>query len=316
MTVLDGHTLNPGDLTWDAMAALGQLTVHERTAPESVTERAADSEIVFTNKALLPAEAIKALPKLRYIGVLATGYNVVDVVAAEEQGVTVTNIPDYGSISVAQHTWALILELANRVGQHADAVAKGDWIKSPDFCFWNTPLTELAGLSLGIVGFGRIGQAVAKLGEAFGMKVLVHSRTRPQSLPESYEWCSVEELFGKADVVSLHCPLTDTNNRFVNQELLKQMKSTAFLINTGRGPLIHEGDLAAALNAGQIGGAAVDVLSVEPPEESNPLFGASNLIITPHIAWATRAARQRLMDIAVRNLELFLKGTPTNVVEP
>ena len=311
IVVLDGHTLNPGDLSWDNLAALGDLTVHDRTTPEAVMERVGNAEIVFTNKTLLPAEAINALPALEYIGVLATGYNVVEIDAARERDIPVTNIPSYGTASVAQMTMALILELASQPALHSRSVSEGEWSACPDFCYWKKPLVELDGLALGLVGYGAIGQAVAQLGRAFGMKILVHTRTVRE---EDTQFVDCETLFGEADVVSLHCPLTDENQGFVNAQLLSHMKSTAFLINTARGPLVDEAALAKALNEGQIAGAATDVLSVEPPPADNPLFGAKNLIITPHIGWATRAARKRLMGIAVENLKAHLNGTPVNVV--
>ena len=311
IVVLDGHTLNPGDLSWDNLAALGDLTVHDRTTPEAVMERVGKAEIVFTNKTLLPAEAINALPVLEYIGVLATGYNVVEIEAARERGILVTNIPSYGTASVAQMTMALILELASQPALHSRSVSEGEWSACPDFCYWKKPLVELDGLTLGLVGYGAIGQAVAQLGRAFGMKILVHTRTGRE---EDTQFVDCETLFGEADVVSLHCPLTDDNQGFVNAQLLSHMKSTAFLINTARGPLVDEAALAKALNEEQIAGAATDVLSVEPPPADNPLFGAKNLIITPHIGWATRAARKRLMGIAVENLKAHLDGAPVNVV--
>jgi len=312
IVVLDGHTLNPGDLSWNALSALGSLTVHDRTPPAQAVERAADAEIIFTNKTLLPAEAIEALPVLRYIGVLATGYNVVDIIAARARDIPVTNIPDYGTAAVAQMTMALLLELASQPALHSDSVRKGDWVACPDFCYWKKPLVELDGLTLGLVGYGAIGQAVARLSRAFGMKILVHTRTAREEADTEFVDC--ETLFRESDVVSLHCPLTDENKDFVNADLLSQMKATAYLINTARGPLVNEAALAKALNEEQIAGAATDVLSVEPPPADNPLLGAKNLIITPHIGWATRAARERLMNIATDNLRAFLNGTPQNVV--
>jgi glycerate dehydrogenase len=312
IVVLDGHTLNPGDLSWDNLAALGDLTVHDRTSPEAVMERASNAEIIFTNKALLPAETINALPVLEYIGVLATGYNVVEIEAARERDIPVTNIPSYGTASVAQMTMALILELASQPALHSRSVSEGEWSSCPDFCYWEKPLVELDGLTLGLVGYGAIGQAVARLGRAFGMKILVHTRTAKEEKDTKFVDC--ETLFREADVVSLHCPLTDDNQSFVNTGMLTTMKPSAFLINTARGPLVDEAALAKALNDGQIAGAATDVLSVEPPLADNPLFGAKNLIITPHIGWATRAARERLMNIAAENLRAFLIGKPQNVV--
>ncbi len=312
IVILDGHTLNPGDLSWDALSALGDLTVLARTPPAQVAERAANAEILITNKTPITAEAITALPALRYIGVLATGYNVVDTAAARTREIPVTNIPGYGTAAVAQMTFALLLELASQPALHAASVSDGDWSACPDFCYWKKPLVELDGLTLGLVGFGAIGQAVAKLAQAFEMKVIVHTRT-PRAV-EGIEFVDRDTLFRKADVVSLHCPLTDKNKGFVNAELLATMKPTAFFINTARGPLVNEAALAETLNEERIAGAATDVLSVEPPAPDNPLFGAKNLIITPHIGWATQAARERLMETAVANVKAFLEGAPVNVV--
>ena len=312
IVVLDGHTLNPGDLSWDAIGLLGRLTVHDRTPPEQMAERAMEAEIVFTNKALLPAKVIEALTALKYIGVLATGYNVVDIAAARARDIPVANIPGYGTESVAQMTFALILEMTQQPALHDASVHAGDWSKCPDFCYWKKPLIELNGLTLGLVGYGAIGQAVARLGRAFGMKILAHTRTVREEVDTNFVDC--ETVFRESDVVSLHCPLTDENQGFVNAELLSQMKATAFLVNTARGPLVNEAELAKALNEEQIAGAATDVLSAEPPPADNPLFGAKNLIITPHIGWATRAARERLMNIAADNLRAFLDGKPQNVV--
>ena len=312
IVVLDGHTLNPGDLSWDALGELGDLTVHDRTPPEQVIARAMGAEIVFTNKSLVPAEAIESLPQLRYIGVLATGYNVVDTTAATARGIPITNIPGYGTESVAQMTFALILELASQPALHNATVRAGDWSTCPDFCYWQKPLVELHGLKLGLVGYGAIGRTAARIGRAFGMKILVHTRTLCDEADTQF--VDRETLFREADFISLHCPLTDENEGFVNADLLEQMKPSAFLINTGRGPLVNEPDLAAALAANRIAGAATDVLSTEPPAADNPLLTAPNLIITPHISWATRAARARLMDIAVENLRAFLAGAPQNVV--
>ena len=312
IVVLDGHTLNPGDLSWEAIAAQGEFTVHDRTPPGQVAERAVDAEIVFTNKALLPADTIEALSNLRYIGVLATGYNVVDTAAAAARGIPVTNIPAYGTASVAQMTFALILELASQPALHNSSVRAGDWSECPDFCYWQKPLVELDGLTLGIIGYGAIGQAVANLGRAFGMNILAHTRSPREA--ENVRFADCETVFREADIVTLHCPLTDENQGFVNAERLALMKPTAFLINTGRGPLVDEGALADALNQSQIAGAAVDVLSVEPPPPGNPLLNAKNLVITPHIGWATQAARARLMEIAAANLRAFLAGSPVNVV--
>lgn len=312
IVVLDGHTLNPGDLDWAPIAGQGELTVHPRTPRDQVIERARGAPVVFTNKAVLDRDALAALDGLRYVGVLATGFNVVDVAAARERGVVVTNVPAYGTASVAQATFALVLELTNHVALHARAVAEGAWSACPDFCFWERPLIELDGLTLGVVGHGAIGRAVAALGRAFGMRVLVHSRTPPRD--GDVEAVDLAALFERADVVSLHCPLTAENERFVDAALLARMKPTALLVNTARGALIDERALAEALASGTIAGAALDVLSVEPPPADHPLIGAPNCLITPHNAWASQAARRRLMRIAADNLAAFLRGEPVNVV--
>ena len=314
IVVLDGFTLNPGDLDWAGLRALGDCEIHDRTAPDEIVPRAADAEIILTNKTVLNRATLAALPKLKYIGVLATGINVVDAVAARERGIPVTNVPDYGTRSVAQLTFALLLELAHHAGHHAQTVREGRWSRCADFCYWDFPLLELDGLTMGLVGFGRIGRAVSQLAAAFGMKVLVHSRCAPENLPPGVRFVGLEELFRSSDVVSLHCPLTPETKQLVNVERLAWMKHTAFLINTSRGPLVDEAALADALNAGKISGAALDVLSVEPPPAGNPLLTAKNCLITPHLAWATRAARARLMRIAVANVAAFLAGTPENVV--
>jgi len=313
IVVLDGYTLNPGDLDWAPLQAVGDCTIHDRTPREQVVERAAAAEIVLTNKALLPRDAIEHLPALRYIGVLATGYNVVDTAAAKERGIPVTNIPGYGTASVAQHVFALLLELTQRTGHHAQTVREGRWSECPDFCYWDFPLIELAGRTLGIVGYGEIGRAVAHIGLAFGMKVIVSTRTH-RAATEGVEFVAMEELFRRSDVVTLHCPLTDDTKGLINSARLGLMKLTAFLINTGRGPLVVEADLAVALNSGRIAGAGLDVLSTEPPPPGSPLFTAKNCLITPHIAWATREARSRLLEIAVGNIRAFLAGQPRNVV--
>jgi len=314
IVILDGFTLNPGDLNWDGLKSLGDCEIYDRTSPDEVVKRAADAELVLTNKTVLTREQINRLPKLKYIGVLATGYNIVDVAAARERGVPVTNVPTYGTRSVAQMTFALLLELTQHVGHHAQTVNEGRWARSPDFCYWDYPLMELAGLTMGIVGFGRIGRTVADLAVAFGMKVLAHSRTVPQEKSQNIDFVDLSRLFRTADVVSLHCPLTTETKHLVNAERLSSMKPTAFLLNTSRGPLIDEPALAKALNSDQIAGAAVDVLEAEPPRADNPLFTAKNCLITPHIAWATRSARARLMATAVANAKAFLDGKLQNVV--
>ena len=281
---------------------------------EQVVPRATGAEIVLTNKTLVGRAHIEQLPQLRYIGVLATGYNIVDVTAARERGVPVTNVPGYGTASVAQHTIALLLELALHVGHHSDTVRQGRWSACPDFCYWDFPLVELDGLTLGIVGLGQIGQAVARLAGAFGMSIFAHSRSRPAALPEGAKLVDLETLFRQSDVVSLHCPLTPETRALVNAERLGWMKPSAFLLNTSRGPLVDEAALADALNHGRLAGAAVDVLTTEPPPAGNPLFSAKNCLVTPHIAWATRAARSRLLNRAVANVKAFLAGKPQNVV--
>lgn len=311
--VLDGHTLNPGDLSWDELKQLGPCEIHDRTPPAETTSHAAQAEIVLTNKTALGRTEIGALPKLKYIGVLATGTNVVDLTAARERGIPVTNVPAYGTRSVAQATFALLLELTNRVGHHAHRVRNGAWTNATDWCFWDFPLVELEGLTLGLVGFGRIGATVADIAHAFGMNVIAHNSS-PKPAPPFVKFVDLETLFHTSDVVSLHCPLTPKTERLVNTERLARMKPTAFLLNTSRGPLVDEAALAAALDSGQLAGAAVDVLSNEPPPANNPLLRARNCIITPHNAWGTHAARARLLHVAVDNVRAFLAGKPMNVV--
>jgi len=314
IVVLDGYTLNPGDLSWDGLAALGGLEVHEFSTPDETVPRARDAEIVLTNKTVLSAEVLDQLPKLQYIGVLATGYNVVDLDAARARKVPVTNIPTYGTSSVAQMVFAHILNFTQRVSHHAATVVEGRWSASRDFCYWDFPLIELEDQTMGFVGFGRIGQRTARLARAFGMQILAHD---PIANPADYpdvEFVSVDDLFARSDFISLHCPLTDDTHHLVNAARLEQMKPTAFLVNTSRGPVIDEPALAAALEQGQIAGAALDVLEVEPPAADNPLFKVETCVVTPHIAWATRAARSRLLDIAVDNIRNFLDDSPTNVV--
>jgi glycerate dehydrogenase len=313
IVVIDGHTLNPGDLSWSGLERLGKCVIYDRTAPHEIVPRLGDAEIVLTNKAVLSREQIFALPKLRYIGVTATGFNIVDVAAARERGIPVCNVPAYGTRSVAQMTFALLLELTQRVGHHAQTVRDGRWSASPDFCYWDFPLIELDGLVMGIVGMGRIGRAVAELSGAFGMRVIASSRSK-RGTEGGIEYVDLDQLFGQSDVVSLHCPLTAETKHLVNAERLAKMKPSAFLLNTSRGPLVDESALATALNQGRIAGAGLDVLSIEPPPLGNPLFQAKNCFITPHIAWATRAARARLMDTSVANIEAFLRGSPVNVV--
>ena len=310
----DAFTANPGDLSWSELEKLGVCEFHDRTPVAEMVARCAGAAVVLTNKAVLNAEIIAALPELKYIGVCATGYNVVDVAAAKERGIVVTNVPGYSSASVAQLVFALILELTHAVGRHADSVAAGKWQACADFSFSEQPLLELEGRTLGVVGYGDIGASVARIGLAFGMKVLASKRSWSQSPPEGVTPAETDEIFAQSDVISLHCPLTDATKHLVGPRTLALMKPTAYLINTGRGPLIDEAALAAALQAGQIGGAGLDVLSVEPPSAGNPLIGAPNCLITPHVGWATREARARLIAQVVANLNAWQEGSAVNVV--
>jgi glycerate dehydrogenase len=315
MAVLDGYCLNPGDLSWDRLRSFGELEIFDRTRADEVAARAADSELVFTNKTPLPGHVLENLTRLRYIGVLATGYNVVDLDAAHARGVVVTNIPTYGTASVAQFVFALLLELCHSVRQHVDAVRAGEWSRNPDWSFWKTPQMELSGKTMGIVGFGRIGGQVARIADAMGMRVIAHDTYRGHAPAyPGFRWATMEELLAESDVVSLHSPLFRETRGMINARSLALMKPTAILINTSRGPLVVDQDLADALNAGKLGGAALDVLSVEPPAMDNPLLTARNCLVTPHIAWATREARERLMDEVVENVASFLAGQPRNVV--
>ena len=311
--VLDGYTLNPGDLSWDALRELGECEIFDRTPASEVVARAAGADVVITNKAVLGHGEIEALKGLRLIAVTATGFNVVNIGSAKAHGVVVSNVPGYGTRSVAQHVFALVLELAHRVGAHSDGARGEGWASAKDWCFWNGPLVELDGLTLGIVGYGAIGAAVGEIGAAFGMKVVATKSSR-RAKPVYVEEGTVDEIFSRSDVVSLHCPLTDETKNLVYAGRLASMKASAFLINTARGPLVDEGALAAALNEGRLAGAGLDVLSQEPPSVGNPLLTARNCVVTPHIAWATRAARSRLMDATVGNVRDFLAGVPQNVV--
>ena len=313
--ILDGHTLNPGDNPWTGLENLCNITVYDRTEPGQTIERAKDADIILTNKTVLSAEIINSLPNLKFISVLATGYNVVDLEAAKARNIPVSNVPGYSPPSVAQHVFALLLGHANRVAMHDRAVKEGQWAKQNDFCFWNAPLIELAGKKMGIVGFGDIGQKVGTIANSFGMEVLAYA-PRPKQAPNyaPFNFVGLEELFREADVVSLHCPLTDENERFINKNILATMKPNAYLINTARGPLINESDLAAALTGGIIAGAALDVVSEEPMLPGSPLSGTPNLTITPHIAWATLEARSRLTATTVENVQAFLDGKAVNVV--
>lgn len=314
IVVLDGYTLNPGDNPWEPVKKLGELTVYDRTGAGEILKRSRGAKILLTNKTPLTVETLIQLPDLGFISVLATGYNIVDVAAARRRNIPVSNVPIYGTDSVAQYTFALLLELCHNVGLHSELVRRGEWTTSPDFCLWRKPLVELAGKTMGIVGFGRIGRRVGELARAFGMDVLAYDQVRGQEPRYPVRWVELEELFEKSDVVSLHCPLTDDNKGMVNTGVLSRMKPTAFLINTARGPLVNEADLAAALEAGRISGAAVDVVSREPISGENPLLRAKNCIVTPHIAWATLSARRRLMETTAENVKAFLSGHPINVV--
>ncbi len=312
--VLDGYTLNPGDLTWAGMEAFGEVVVYDRTPEELVVERLRGAQVAFTNKTPIDRAAIAQLPELRFISVLATGYNIVDVDAARERGIPVTNIPTYGTYSVAQMTFAHILNLTQHVAEHAQGVAKGRWHQSVDWCYWDFPLVELAGLTLGVVGFGRIGRSSAAVGRALGMKIIAYDAYVKDSGDPAMQMVSMERLFRESDVITLHCPLTPETENLVNAERLALMKPTAFIVNTSRGPVVNNRDLADALNRGVIAGAGLDVLDVEPPSLDNPLLTAKNCYITPHISWATRSARARLMQSAVDNLAAFVAGKPINVV--
>lgn len=315
ITVLDGYTLNPNDLSWDALETLGNLSVYARTPAPEIVARAHNASIILTNKTPLTAQTLAQLPTLRYIGVLATGYNVVDVVAATQQGITVTNIPAYGTHSVAQMVIAHLLTLCHRVQRHSDAVTGGAWSQSPDWCFWQSPQIELAGKVMGIIGLGNIGHQIGRIASALGMSVQAYS-PRPREVTDiaGFRWVALDELFSTSDVVSLNCPLTPETTHLINRETLALMKKNAFLLNASRGGLIAEQDLADALNMGRIAGAGLDVLSTEPPTPDNPLLAAKNVLITPHMAWATREARQRLLTQAVENVRAFLNGQPLNVV--
>ena len=314
IVVLDGYTLNPGDLNWRGFEELGEFIVYDRTPREEITNRIGDAEIVITNKTPITGELLTKCPHIKYIGCLSTGYNVVDIDAAKERGIPVTNIPSYGTHAVAQFAIALLLEICNQVGHHHRAVQSGKWQACLDFCFWDTPLVELEGKTIGLIGFGRIGQATARIAKALGMNVITYNKGYSTTDEEIAKYVSLDELYAQSDVVSLHCPLLPSTEGMINKESIHKMKDGVILINTSRGPLIVEEDLAMALEKGKVRGAAVDVVSVEPIKADNPLLKAKNCIITPHIAWASRESRQRLMDIAVSNLKFFKEGNPVNVV--
>ena len=314
IVVLDGYTVNPGDMSWKQLQKLGDLTVYDRTAPHEVTRRAEEADVVLTNKVVLDKSQLERLPRLRYIGVLATGYNVVDLDEARRRGIVVTNIPAYSTDSVAQMTFAHILNITNRVGHYAQANMEERWTNSPDFCYWDTPLQELAGKTLGIVGLGHIGLKVARIAREFGMDVFAQTSKDSASLPEGVQKTTFHGLLGVSDILTLHCPLTEQTRGMVNMQTIQMMKRGAIVINTGRGPLVNEQDVAEALRKGYLAGYGADVLSEEPPRSDNPLLTAPNAFITPHIAWATAEARKRLMDIAVHNVEAFIQGNPVNIV--
>ncbi|MGB3959420.1 MAG: D-2-hydroxyacid dehydrogenase [bacterium] len=320
IVVLDGYTLNPGDLSWEGFERFGDLTVYDRTCYDGsredlVIERAREAEVVLTNKTILSRKVIESLPQLKYIGVLATGYNVVDIEAARERGIVVTNVPTYGTEAVAQMAIALLLEMCHHVGAHSESVKKGEWASNPDWCYWKYPLIELAGKTMGIIGYGRIGQATGRIAQALGMKVLAYDKYVNKDLEsDTMRYVELDELLAQADVIALHCLLTEETEGIINKDTIAKMKDGVMIVNNSRGQLMVEEDLAAALNSGKVAGAALDVASTEPIRMDNPLLKAKNCIITPHISWAPREARQRLMDIAVENLAQFLAGSPINVV--
>ncbi|MDP7287472.1 MAG: D-2-hydroxyacid dehydrogenase [Phycisphaerae bacterium] len=314
IVVLDGYALNPGDLSWQALEALGDCTVYDRTTPDQTVQRAAGAEILLTNKTVLSADMLEQLPDCKYIGVLATGFNIVDTGAAAEKNIIVANVPTYSTQSVAQMVFAHVLNLTQHVGEHSRTAREGKWIASPDFCYWDYPLIELAGKTMGVIGLGRIGQATAKLALAFGMNVIGYTRNPDTCVAAGVSPVTLNELLTTSDVVTLHCPLTDETQGMINAASLAKMKPTAFLINTSRGPLVDQRALAEALNEGRIAGAGLDVLNTEPPPADNPLLSAKNCSITPHIAWATKEARARLMNTSIENVKAFLSGAPQNVV--
>ena len=317
IVILDGYTENPGDLSWDGIAAFGELTVYDRTDVGDTAEiirRIGDAEIIFTNKTPITREILDACPSVRMVSVLATGYNVVDTAAAREKGIPVTNVPAYGTASVGQFAIALLLELCHHIGHHDEAVKAGRWENAIDFCFWETPQMELDGKTMGIIGFGRIGQTTGRIAKALGMKVLANDTHETESGREIAEYVDLDTLLGASDVIALHCPLFPETQGLLNRETIGKMKDGALLINNSRGPLVVEQDLADALNSGKIAGAAVDVVSTEPIRGDNPLLTAKNCIITPHMSWGSREARRRIMDCAEENLRMFLQGTPVNVV--
>lgn len=314
IVVLDGFSLNPGDLSWNKLKELGEVVVYDRTTKDEVMERTASAEIILTNKVIFNEDVISHLPHLKYIGVLSTGYNVIDLNSAARHGVTVTNIPAYSTDSVVQMTFAHILNISNRVAHYAEENRKGHWCGINDFCYWDTPLHELASQTLGVIGLGHIGYKVATIARNFGMEVYACTSRNSANLPEGIQKTTFEGLLGVSDILTLHCPLTDKTRGLVNRDTIAKMKHGAILINTGRGPLVNENDVAEALHSGQLGGYGADVMCKEPPSADNPLFNAPNAYITPHIAWATPEARARLLKTAVDNIRAFLNGKPVNVV--
>lgn len=318
IVILDGYTLNPGDLSWEPLQALGEVIIYDRTDadPDAIISAIGDAEAVLTNKVPLPKVVLSQLPQLKYIGVTATGYNIIDLETAEKQGIVITNVPAYSTQSVAQFTMGLLLELCHHIGDHNQAVKDGQWARCPDFSFWNTPLLELSGKIFGIIGFGQIGQATAKLAQAFGMQVLVYNRTYyPELESDTCKFVALDELLETSDVISLHCPQTPETEGIINTTTIEKMKSGVFFINTSRGGLVVEEDLATALTSGKVAAAAVDVVSKEPIEKDNPLLKVKNCIITPHIAWAPLEARKRCMSITISNFKAFLEGSPQNRVQ-
>lgn len=315
IVILDGYSVNPGDITWNSICALGNVTVYDTTSPEDTIAHIGDAEIVLTNKTEISKEILDACQNIHYIGVLATGYNVVDLKEARKKGIPVTNVPAYSTTTVAQFTFGLILELCHHIGLHDASVKQGDWVRSTGFCYWMTPMIELAGKTLGIIGFGQIGKAVAAIAPVFGMQVLVYTpHPKFEYASDKLRFVSLDEVLEKSDIVTLHCLLNDKTRGMINRDTLAQMKKGAMLINVSRGPLIVEQDLKDALESGHISGAACDVISVEPMKEDNPLLTAPNIILTPHMAWASVAARERLLDIAAANIVKWMEGTPQNEV--
>lgn len=314
IVVLDGYVLNPGDLSWKPLESLGSVTVYDRTPAEKIVERIADADIILTNKTPISRQTLLDCPSVKYVGALATGFNTIDIAAAKELGVAVTNVPAYSTDAVAQFTMALLLEVCHHVGEHSRGVMAGDWVRSIDFCYWQYPQIELAGKTFGIIGMGKIGQAAGKLADAFGMKVLYHAH-HPRELPYPATFCSLEDLLAQSDVISLHCPLTDETAAIINPHTISMMKKDAILLNTARGPLVDEQAVADALKEGKLTGYAADVVGREPMAADSPLLGAPRCILTPHIAWASHAARGRLMDVAIGNVFAFCEGKRQNRVE-